>query len=149
LVFRFLHQPQYVVNHHKPGTCGFVGNLYHYAEVSDNAAKVMIRTTVKNAGNITQKVKVVQELVNATGGSVRKTEGLLELKSDSAKVVSQTLSVAKPTLWSIDNPCLYKIITKLYIEGKQVDEFESSLGIRSFTFDIQNGFILNGETRIR
>lgn len=121
------------------------GTFITTPEVSEKTAKVVIRTTVKNAGNINQKVKVVQVLVNVSGDNVAKTESSLELKPDSANEISQTLNVAKPTLWNIGNPYLYKIITRLYIADKQVDEYETSLGIRSFTFDVHKGFILNGK----
>ena len=114
-------------------------------EVGEEAAKVAIQTTVKNTTNIIQSVKVEQVLVNADGGIVAKTESSLEVKSGSSNIISQTLHVVNPNRWNIENPYLYNMITKLYIGTKQVDQYETTVGIRSFTFDIQKGFILNGK----
>jgi len=114
-------------------------------EVTENSAKVVIETTIKNTLNNVQPVKVVQELLNAKGKEVAKVEGMLNAVNGPSDKISQTLSVTNPTLWNIENPYLYKMITRLYISGKQVDEYETTVGIRSFTFDVKKGFFLNGK----
>ncbi|MBC7424713.1 MAG: DUF4982 domain-containing protein, partial [Ferruginibacter sp.] len=48
-------------------------------------------------------------------------------------------------LWSIDAPYLYKAVTQIIVRGKIIDEYETTFGIRTFKFDIDNGFILNGK----
>lgn len=114
-------------------------------EVSEKAAKVVIETTVKNTSKNVQLVKVEQVLVNAKGGSVTSGETTINVLAGSSDKVSQSLNVVNPIRWNIENPYLYKMITKLYVGGKQVDEYETPVGIRSFVFDVKKGFILNGK----
>lgn len=60
------------------------------------------------------------------------------------------LMVSGPKLWSDTDPYLYRIQTQVWVAGKETDREESALGIRSFSFDADRGFILNGkELKIR
>jgi len=114
-------------------------------EVSEKAAKVVIETTIRNTTKNIQAINVEHVLVNANGGSVTKIENVLKVPAGTSGKFSQTMNVESPTLWNIENPYLYKVITSLYLKGKQVDQYETSIGIRSFTFDVKKGFILNGK----
>ena len=53
--------------------------------------------------------------------------------------------VASPILWSPENPKLYKLITTVLIDEKIVDQKETEFGIRTFAFDANKGFLLNGQ----
>lgn len=114
-------------------------------QVSADAAKIDIQTTVKNTTKSSQTVTLKQVLVNADGRELAATEGTQIVKAFSSIPVLLNLTVNHPTLWNLENPYLYKIQTKLYVKGNQVDEYETPVGIRSFTFDIHKGFILNGK----
>ena len=54
--------------------------------------------------------------------------------------------VENPNLWSTKNPELYLIKTELYDKnGKVVDSVVQNFGFKSFYFDKNKGFFLNGE----
>ena len=55
------------------------------------------------------------------------------------------MKVKKPHLWSVDEPYIYKVRTQLIVDGKVVDEVETTTGFRDFKFDPQTGFWLNGK----
>jgi beta-galactosidase len=59
----------------------------------------------------------------------------------------QEILLENPNLWSIDTPYIYKVETILQDKatGKVLDTYCTPLGIRTFRFDEQKGFILNGE----
>ena len=59
----------------------------------------------------------------------------------------QNLKVVKPSLWSPENPYLYKAVTQLYSGDELKDEVATKFGIRSINYSAENGFQLNGETR--
>ena len=59
-------------------------------------------------------------------------------------LVRQSISVNNPTLWDIDSPNMYRIVTKVFKSGEQTDETETKSGFRTFEFDCDKGFILNG-----
>jgi len=54
-------------------------------------------------------------------------------------------NIERPQLWSPDAPFLYEAIVRLKSEGKVIDERRIKFGIRSFSFDAEKGFVLNGK----
>ena len=77
-----------------------------------------------------QRVKVVNELLDATG-----------------KVIARANNVSWSKLhkWSIESPYIYKVRTQLIAGGQVVDEVETTTGFRDFKFDDKTGFWLNGK----
>ena len=56
------------------------------------------------------------------------------------------LKVRRPHLWSIEDPYVYTVRTEL-MKGKEViDTYITTTGFRSFQFDAQKGFSLNGKS---
>ena len=56
------------------------------------------------------------------------------------------LKVRRPHLWSIEDPYVYTVRTEL-VKGKEViDTYVTTTGFRSFRFDAQKGFSLNGKS---
>lgn len=53
--------------------------------------------------------------------------------------------IPAPHLWSIESPYLYKAVTQVIVGGKVIDEYATSFGIRTFVFDKDKGFLLNGK----
>jgi beta-galactosidase len=58
--------------------------------------------------------------------------------------VTQTASVMSPKLWSPNSPNLYSVVTTVSVGGAVVDTYTTPFGIRSFAFDANTGFSLNG-----
>ena len=57
------------------------------------------------------------------------------------------LTVENPRLWDgLEDPYLYRCKAVLYVDGKAVDSVETHFGIRSYSFDSQKGFFLNGRS---
>ena len=55
------------------------------------------------------------------------------------------LTVNNPMLWSCEQPNIYKVRTDIWVGNKIVDTYETITGFRSFKFDPQTGFWLNGK----
>ena len=68
----------------------------------------------------------------ATGGKL-KVGTSFSVDADSVK------------LWSVDDPALYTMVTKVEVGGKVVDTYETDFGFRYYSFDKNTGFYLNGE----
>ena len=68
------------------------------------------------------------------------------LKAGESQTVEFTYTVSNPKLWSPDTPHLYEAIVELYSEqGPLTSHLTVPFGIRTFTFDAENGFVLNGK----
>jgi len=65
----------------------------------------------------------------------------LEMKHEAMAL----FEIPSPILWSPENPALYKLITTVSVDGKVVDQKETTFGIRTVGFDKDKGFLLNGK----
>jgi beta-galactosidase len=114
-------------------------------EVSEQSANVVIKTKVVNGSSSAGSVALTTIIVDAAGREVtRVTEKAVAPKGQRAEV-SQTLKVSAPVLWSDERPYVYKVISELKKGGRVVDRYETPLGIRTFRFDVEKGFFLNGK----
>lgn len=67
------------------------------------------------------------------------------MKPRETKEFTSDMKVQYATLWSTENPYLYKMVTSIYEEDKLVDNYETTFGIRTIRFDANEGFFLNGK----
>ncbi len=56
------------------------------------------------------------------------------------------LKVRRPHLWSIEDPYVYTVRTELMKGNEVIDSYVTTTGFRSFRFDAQKGFSLNGKS---
>jgi len=105
-------------------------------EVNERAATVAIQTRVQLQNAAVKLTSIIQD---EQGREVARATQQAEAE------VTQTLKVAAPQLWSDERPYLYKVVTQLEQGGRIVDRYETPLGIRTFRFDVDKGFILNGK----
>ncbi len=54
-------------------------------------------------------------------------------------------TIEEPSLWNINQAHLYSAEVALLANGKTVDSYETSFGIRSIAYSVEDGFLLNGE----
>ena len=114
-------------------------------EVSEQSATVAVKTKVSNRSNSTAPVDLTTIILDAAGRQIsRVTEKRVVTKGQRSEV-SQTLKVSAPVLWSDERPYLYKLISQLTQSGRVVDRYETPFGIRTFRFDVEKGFFLNGK----
>ncbi len=114
-------------------------------EVSEQSATVVIKTRVSNGSNSAAPVTLITIIQDASGREVaRGIERNMAAKGSPAEV-SQTLKISAPMLWSDDRPYVYKVISQLEQGGRVVDRYETPLGVRTFRFDVEKGFFLNGK----
>ena len=98
-----------------------------------------VEVTVENA---TKDTKVVNSLIDAQGRVVATSKG--SAKGGQPLYRSQ-FSISNPHLWTLENPYIYKVRTEVSKGGKIADTYETTTGVRSFDFDAQKGFSLNGK----
>ncbi len=55
-------------------------------------------------------------------------------------------TIANPTLWQgVENPYLYTCVVTLEVDGRIIDTEKIAVGLRSYEFDEEKGFFLNGK----
>ena len=105
-------------------------------EVSADKARVQVDVTVQNESQTDRNATVVV-------GSAQLM--VVAVKAGESKTVSTTLFVNNPRLWSPESPTLYEAKVELKETGNIIDNTTVKYGIRSFSFDAENGFVLNGK----
>ena len=81
-------------------------------------------------------------VLDASGTKVLDRPGVL-VHGDRATIVAD---IANPHLWNgRQDPYLYKTVTILKRDGKEIDRVEEEIGLRYFSVDPEKGFFLNGK----
>ena len=104
-------------------------------EINADQAKVQVEVTVQNESQTDRNATVV------VGGA----QLMAAVKAGESKTVSTTFFVRNPKLWSPESPTLYEAKVELKENGATIDNATAKYGIRSFSFDAENGFVLNGK----
>lgn len=121
------------------------GVFITYPEVTEENAKVHVKTQVENDNDTAKKVYTKQILKDENGQEVASVSSEeQEIASGKAVHFEQDLLVDNPNLWSVDSPYLYQLVTEVYEDGVKVDEVENHAGIRTIEYK-PDGFYLNGE----
>ena len=114
-------------------------------EVSAEKASVHLEVTIENKSDVEKEFQLVTSILDANNKEVAnaKTTEKIAANTNSKKI--HNLNVNQPKLWDTENPNLYKIVTTIYENSKAVDNYETPLGFRFFSFDAEKGFSLNGK----
>ena len=119
--------------------------VYAYPEVkSAKSAVLNIETEIDNESAEDANLSVVNELRAADGKVVASNTKKLKIAAGGSSTLKQSLNIKNPGLWNIDNPTLYTLETKVYEKGNLIDQNSMQTGFRTFTFDPNKGFALNG-----
>lgn len=110
-------------------------------------ATVRVTQTVINDTAAAVTVQVRHELRALSSGRIRTFETTAELAAGASAGTAVTAKMAQPDLWSDTNPNLYRLTTTLNWGTSQNAVYEETVGIRTFRFDAERGFFINGEAR--
>ena len=113
--------------------------------VSHKSAKLTIETKVENTTDNRADIMLISEIYTPDGEQLSKHTTSQQLPEKHISTCKETLIVAEPTLWSLDAPKQYLLVTKLMEGDRLVDTYETPFGIRDMRFDTETGFWLNGE----
>ena len=123
------------------------GTFVTAENVSENGALLKIHTKVQYDADSTEttQVTLLSQLLDASGKVVGEATSDVELQAGTSKDIPQEITVVNPQLWNLENPYLYKVKTVLSQNGQTVDTYYTNTGIRTFSFDVEKGFVLNGK----
>ncbi len=94
--------------------------------------------------------RIETKILDRSGKVVKQVSNTIDYKP--ADIIHQKVIIPKPNLWSVDEPYLYKLVVEISPVFEQLDPhppiwdtYQTTFGIRSFNFDEQKGFFLNGK----
>ncbi len=116
-------------------------------QVSQDSAKLSVRTIVRNSDSADVKANVNCQLVDADGKNVASVAVNPSVLAASDSTVSATITIPKPHLWNGKaDPYLYKMIVTVTGEKGVADVVSVPVGIRFYSVDPDKGFFLNGHS---
>ncbi|MEU7721979.1 glycoside hydrolase family 2 TIM barrel-domain containing protein [Streptomyces tibetensis] len=111
-------------------------------EVSAERAVVRVATSVVNASGEGADVEVVSRIVDRRGRTVARTSTTAAVTGEHTE--NHELTVRNPQLWDLATPHRYTLHTELRVGGRTTDTYRTVFGFRTFRFDPDEGFSLNG-----
>ena len=115
--------------------------------VSNESAGIHFKTTIRNESGSAQNVQFTNTIIDASGKDVASLSRTARMEAAGEAVLSDSTTILRPHLWSPEAPYLYRVISRILVDGKVMDETESRTGFRWFSFD-DEGFHLNGHKYI-
>jgi len=119
------------------------GSFISTPEVTAAKATINSQVGVRNQSATVQNALVQVNIFSPDGKIVTHAETSQKIDTGKQEEVTQNIVVDNPALWDVNNPQLYKAITKIIIDKKTVDEVTTVFGIRKAWFDAAKGFLLN------
>eukprot|EP00744_Colponema_vietnamica_P027175 GILI01040642.1.p1 GENE.GILI01040642.1~~GILI01040642.1.p1 ORF type:complete len:806 (+),score=-73.26 GILI01040642.1:264-2420(+) len=131
------------------------GTFITTPEVSPTAATINLSLQIANRANTSQKVEVKTDIyvldksLKPIGKAVASfpTESI-SIKAGENYEQGKTLKLKNPKLWgayTTQQPNLYLARTRLFSNGKVIDQYDTQFGIRKIEFHPTKGLLVNGE----
>jgi beta-galactosidase len=129
------------------------GSFVRTKKITDNRATLAITIDIENTSGRAAGVRLVTAIY-ALDNALRKKGVFITASQKSALIVpagdrlriDDTVSLANPLLWGpppAQKPHLYAAVTRLFKNGRLIDEYETHFGIRSLQFDPLKGLLVN------
>lgn len=110
-------------------------------EVSEAKASVRLEMEIAGAGK-GEKIDVITEIISPDGKIVATNNAPY---ISHGQIFFQNFLVTEPELWSPDSPRLYTARTRISVNGKETDAYDTRFGIRKLEYLPETGFYLNGK----
>ncbi|MHC4570905.1 MAG: beta-galactosidase GalA [Planctomycetota bacterium] len=111
-----------------------------------NSTELTIQTTIANQYDGDRHCELISTIVDTEGKAVTAVKSVQKVKTWTDEEITQKVTVKNAKLWSVESPYLYKLLTTVKEQDRIVDTYETTFGIRTFSFDPDKGFFLNGKS---
>jgi beta-galactosidase len=119
--------------------------VYAYPEEVRNGYQLNVEVDINSEEVNNTSLTIVNELFSPEGKLVAKDSKRLTAKPGNDNKLITSLNINKPALWSLSDPNLYELKTTILRDGVETDQATTRTGFRTYTFDPNKGFALNGE----
>lgn len=115
-------------------------------EVSDDLAKLRLRTRITNDLTESSKVRLWVDLFDQAGEKVGYRAAEVNIEGGETKSVDLVMTIKEPNLWDgLKNPHMYEARVSLQRHNDTLDEVLIPFGVRYFHVDPKQGLFLNGK----
>lgn len=133
----------------EPVHCTFQSTAFQTVRVEENTAFLKSTTELANDSYADQEMRVTTQMIDSCGCVCTEKQLLMTVPAGKSQSLQTELTLENAQLWSPDSPTLYTLVTKISCkkDGSWQTEYvadRQTVGIRTFTFDADKGFFLNG-----
>ena len=122
------------------------GGVYVRTSSAGDKTTVTVTTKVENRNIQGSAATVSTYITDRTGKRlVQGSEQPLSLAVNGVGVIGDSLVLSNPSLWSLDNPYLYRLVALVRSGGRIVDSMTVKFGVRTITVDKDKGLFVNGK----
>ena len=114
-------------------------------KISSAETTVQVEVAITNESSVSHEISVQTSLLAPDGSPVGSIESSQTIDGGATAALAQPIVFATPQLWSLNEPNLYRAITRVNVDGKPADEQATTFGIRDAHFEADTGFWLNGK----
>ena len=119
--------------------------VFAYSTIADNKATLTVETTVANEDFAAANYSIQTFLTDRSGKIIGTAkQQTVSSNTGKEKITKQTIAVNNPTLWSLENPYLYRVVVEVKKDGKIIDTKKMRFGFRAVEIKT-NGIFLNGK----
>lgn len=114
--------------------------------VTNKSADVEVEVKIENKNRDAQNIRLETAIYDMKGNLKLKKEAGIYVLPQGRQFFTQNFTIAKPHLWQgLEDPYLYKVVTRLISNGAIIDEVIQPLGLRHFELKAADGMYLNGK----
>lgn len=121
------------------------GIFVTYPEVTEAKASVNVKTNLINSSAAEKSFYVIQQLIANGKVVVENKSAVQKIAAQAAADTEAKLDVSTPNLWSPQNPNLYTLVTQVFDGDTLVEQKNTRIGIREFTFTTDHQLLINGK----
>ena len=110
---------------------------------ADSRWHVPVTVALGNIEKAPASVEIEAELIDPDGHSVAVQRVEATVPVLDRVEATLRLDAGAPRLWSVEEPTLYTVRTRVLREGKAVDERRTAIGFRTIRFDADKGLLVN------
>jgi beta-galactosidase len=117
------------------------------SDIRQDAAHLSIQTELVNDSAEKASGRLQSRIIDAAGKIVATVPvTAFEIAPWASATLHTQTSLLHPSLWSLEQPNLYRVVSAIESGGKAIDHDDVTFGIRSIRFDPDHGFFLNGKS---
>jgi len=122
------------------------GTFVATSSLNESNATLTLETVVTNQSAApTINASLTSTILDAHGNDVTTLTANLTLAANQGLVVTQTVTMTNASLWSLETPYLYKLVSTVSNQAAAVDLYTTPFGVRTVRFDPTNGVFINGK----
>ena len=115
-------------------------------KADSNSATLAVQTDVLNATPAAASAQIESVVLAPDGREIGHASSPVALAASGRQQVKQELALQNPPLWSPENPQMSRVVTKVVVDGKSVDQVTTPFGVRALAWSADAGLTLNGKT---